>query len=212
MQRVVLPDFNPASLAAAVGATSYARGAQYARQKAVVHAQWDPVENALRGMVRGSADNFYATAAYFSMPSGSPPEFEHGEGSCPVGVDCKHAGALILTATGALRTAPRESPRPAPWSQSLDSLLGDARGPAPSPGETPLAIELMLSGSPRPAPGHRSPAAGAPLKLLARLVRAGKSGGWVSGGLVWSRLDSLYYGGDYPDPQVRLVREMYALY
>jgi hypothetical protein len=51
-----------------------------------------------------------------------------------------------------------------------------------------------------------------PPKLRARLVRAGKNGGWVAGGLSWGKLESLRYYGDHPEPQVRLLRELYALY
>ncbi len=55
-------------------------------------------------------------------------------------------------------------------------------------------------------------AARTPLKLLARLVRPGKNGGWIAGSLSWGKLDSLGWGGEYPPPQVRLLQEMYALY
>src|SRR5579864_2437010 len=130
MQRVILPGFDPATLAATVGATCFARGVQYAQQRAVVHVQWDPPELALHGMVRGSTGEFYATAAYFSQFGDLPHEFERGECSCPVGLDCKHAVALILAATGyaTVRAAPRPVPRPAAWQESLDSLLGPAQG------------------------------------------------------------------------------------
>jgi len=216
MQRVILPGFDPATLAAAVGATCFARGVQYAQQRAVVHVQWDPPGLALHGMVRGSTGEFYATAAYFSQFGDLPHEFERGECSCPVGLDCKHAVALILAATGyaTVTAAPRPVPRPAAWQESLDSLLGPAQGPSTRPGETILALELTLSGGPRPARTGRPEVAAArtPLKLLARLVRPGKNGGWIAGSLGWGKLDSLGWGGEYPPPQVRLLQEMYALY
>jgi hypothetical protein len=46
----------------------------------------------------------------------------------------------------------------------------------------------------------------------ARLVRPGKNGGWVAGDLSWGRLDALSYTGDYSGQQVRLLRELHALY
>src|SRR6266568_2888797 len=222
MQRAMLPDFDAATLADAVGATCFAKGFQYAQQRAVVHAEWDSSENALRGLVRGRSGNFYATAAFFSLTGGLPPEFELGECSCPVGFNCKHAVALVLAATAARapRAEPRESSRPVPWERSLDSLLGS--GPGTSgvrQDKTPLAIELTLAGDVRQSPG-RGPAAGATqlragatqFRLLGRLVRPGKNSGWVSGGLIWGKLDSLGYSGDYSQEQVRLLRELYALY
>src|SRR6266705_7213333 len=99
MLRAMLPDFDAATFADAVGAASFARGFQYAQQRAVVHAEWDSADHALRGLVRGSSGNFYATAAFFSLTGGLPPEFELGECSCPVGFNCKHAVALVLAAT-----------------------------------------------------------------------------------------------------------------
>ncbi|HEY5987289.1 MAG TPA: SNF2-related protein, partial [Streptosporangiaceae bacterium] len=215
MQRAILPEFDAATLANAVGSTCFAKGFQYAQQRAVVHAEWDSSESALRGLVRGRSGNFYATAAFFSLTGGLPPAFELGECSCPVGFNCKHAVALVLAATAATvpRAEPRESSRPVPWERSLDSLLGS--GPATSgvrPDKTPLAIELTLTGDARQAPG-RGPAAGATqFRLLGRLVRPGKNSGWVSGGLSWSKLDSLGYSGGYSQEQVRLLRELYALY
>ncbi len=214
MQRAMLPDFDTATLVEAVGAACYAKGAEYVRQRAVVHTEWDSSESALRGLVRGRAGNFYETAAFFSLTSGLPPEFEMGECGCPVEFNCKHAVALVLAAAGAgtPRAGLRESPRPVAWDQSLDSLLGPAPGVAARPVATPLAIELTLAGDVRQVPG-RGPAAGATQwKLLARPVRPGKNGGWVSGGLSWGKLDYLRQSGDYPEAQVRLLREMYALY
>ncbi len=218
MQRAMLPDFDAATLADAVGASCFAKGFQYAQQRAVVHAEWDPSESALRGLVRGSSGHFYATAAFFSLTGGLPPQFELGECSCPVGFNCKHAVALVLAATPVMapRGKPRESSLPVPWERSLDSLLKSGPGTPGAPGaaaaKTPLAIELTLAGDGRQAQG-RGHATGAPgFKLLGRLVRPGKNGGWVNGGLSWGKLDSLGYSGDYLQEQVRLLREFYALY
>jgi superfamily II DNA or RNA helicase len=207
MQRAALPRFDPASLVAAAGKACFARGAQYALDGAVASVEWDWQDSALRGTVRGSGGNVYTTVAYFSLAGPGPAGFTHGECSCPVRFDCKHAVALVLTAAvgpaPASPPAPRESPQPVAWEQSLESLLG----PAARPAEAALAIELTLSVGTRPAQADGA----APLKLLARLVRPGKNGGWVGGGLGWDKLASLRYGGAYPSPQVRVLGELYAL-
>ena len=51
-----------------------------------------------------------------------------------------------------------------------------------------------------------------PLRLIARLVRPGKNGGWVAGDLDWHKLDALGWSRDYSEPQLRLLRELYVLY
>ena len=47
---------------------------------------------------------------------------------------------------------------------------------------------------------------------MARLVQPGKNGGWIGGTLSWGKLDSYGYFGGYPASQVRLLRELLALY
>ncbi|MGH3159292.1 MAG: SNF2-related protein, partial [Streptosporangiaceae bacterium] len=220
MRRVVLPDFDPASLASTVGTTSYAKGVQYALQGAVAHVQWNPSEHALTGVVRGSNGNLYATSAYFTLLAGWPAAFDHGECSCPVGLDCKHAVALVLsgTVTGMTpsatgRAAPPQQLAPPAWQHSLDSLLDSVGTPADRQAGTPLAVELTLSGyGPTGQPRYPQMAASTP-QLLARLVRPAKSGGgWVAGGLHWGKLEALRYRSDHPEPQVRLLKDLYALY
>ncbi len=218
MQHAALSGFDPATLARTFGPAAFAKGFQYAQQQAVVHAEWDPSEGALRGLVRGHGGNFYATAAFFWQTTGLPPEFEIAECSCPVEFDCKHAVALILTAAA---IAPAAAPRSASpqsrdamtWDQSLDSLLGSApRARVASPGKTPLAIELTLVGGGRQADGRVIGANQPQLRLCGRLMRPGKNLGWVNGGLSWGKLESLSYSGEYAQEQVQLLRELQALY
>ena len=47
---------------------------------------------------------------------------------------------------------------------------------------------------------------------MARMVQPGKHGGWIGGTLSWGKLDSYGYFGGYPATQVRLLRELLALY
>jgi superfamily II DNA or RNA helicase len=205
-------EFDLATLRRAVGGGSYVRGQGYARQGAVLHAAWDPGDDALRGMVRGHGASVYEVAAFFSLARGLPAEFEMGECSCPVGFSCKHVVALVLSAfipasAGAARPA---RSRPAAWEQSLESLLDP--GTSSRPGTTPLAIELALAGGAGQARWDGSAARQAQLRLMARLVRPGKNGGWVGADLSWGKLDALRYSGEYSEQQVRLLRELYVLY
>ena len=223
MQHAITPDFDVARLARVAGASAFAKGFQYAQQRAVMHAEWDSSESALRGLVRGSGGNFYATAVYFSLPSGLPAEYELAECTCPVEFNCKHAVALVLTAVlemapgEPLAVPPQAGSHEAGWERSLDALLltSGTGVAAAGQGTTPLAIELTLASPPgdlRNGQRNGGLNGGAPLRLLARLVRPGKNGGWINGGLSWNKLESLNYGGDYAGEHVRLLRELCALY
>src|SRR5262245_1295581 len=221
MQQSMMPDFDVAMLTSIAGASAFARGFQYAQQRAVVHLEWDSSESALRGLVRGSGGNFYATTGYFSVRSGVPAHLNVAECTCPVEFNCKHAVALVLTAVMGMSPAePRvglaANSEHLGWQQSLDSLLlTSGSGVAAGPATTPLAIELSLAEPPADLSEIRAADAKdyiTPLRLLARLVRPGKNVGWVNGGLNWSKLDTLNYTGDYTADHVRLLRELYALY
>jgi superfamily II DNA or RNA helicase len=205
-------EFDLATLRRKVGGGSYARGTEYARHGAVVQSAWDPGDNALRGTVRGHDGNVYETAAVFSLTDGLPAEFWMGECSCPVGYNCKHVVALVLSAIAAKSQGPAQpkNPQPASWEHALESLL-DAGGPAHT-GKVPLAIELALASSAGQAQWGRPLVERAPLRLIARLVRPGKNGGWVGSGLSWGKLDTLRYSLDCSEPQVRLLQELYVLY
>ena len=240
VQHDVVADVDPGALAEAVGPGAYERGVQYARQHAVVRALWKLSAGALAGTVRGQYGNFYTATAHFSLTDGRVHQFERGECSCPVRVNCKHVVALVLTATASIRPPGTGSPRDEgsppgmgsqvdakwpedeatagarhpTWERSLTSLLTSGTdGPPGLPGttaRTPLAIELSLSAPPYLPPGR--PARSDPVpRLLARLVRPGKNG-WVAGGLSWSQLGNLHYSGDYPAAHVRWLKEFYALY
>ena len=47
MQLVTIDGIDPASLRPAVGAQTYGRGVAYARQRAVLHMEWDGVDSLL---------------------------------------------------------------------------------------------------------------------------------------------------------------------
>jgi superfamily II DNA or RNA helicase len=216
MRQVITLELDLSTLRQAIGAGSYVRGAEYARQQAVLQTTWDAADTALRGLVRGQGGNVYQTAAFFSLAGGRRAEFETGECSCPVEFNCKHVVALVLSVLepGSPTSARPERPppeRPQPdWSQPLDSLLG--HGSPVGRGTTPLAVEVALADGLRQPRWDGQAAARTPLRLIARLVRPGKNGGWVAGDLNWGKLDEPGWFRDHSEQQVLLLRELYVLY
>jgi superfamily II DNA or RNA helicase len=213
-----LIDLEPSELESHFSATTFRRGASYARGNRVLSLEWDGDEQTLTASVVGHGA-VYETSAYFDG-EGDGLEFVEGECSCPMGWNCKHVVAIVLAATeqrgrqparGAVARrlaaqqadpSPACAPTPLPWEQSLRALVA-ARG-APSVGH-PLAVELRLS-TPR-YPYHGPP------RLMARLMRPGARGGWVNGSLDWGGLDSWQVrDGGYRNDHVGLIRELHAVY
>ncbi|MGH3909227.1 MAG: SWIM zinc finger family protein, partial [Pseudonocardiaceae bacterium] len=164
--------------------------------------------------MRGRTGDFYSTTAYFSSFSGDVLELEQGECDCPVGFNCKHVAALVLTVAEAERSqpAPARGPRTSTWEQSLNSVLtSHPAGPTTRTDGAPLAVELTLAAATRRGPAHSSAATEPAVRVLARLVTPGKNG-WVGGGLSWTKLGSLHHHGGYVPAHVRLLREIYAVY
>ena len=228
--RVELSDLDSGSLEDMIGTDCYETALGYVRRKAVGQQLWIDGQNALFGVVHGRYGEFFTPTVYFSR-RGPMLEVRGAQCSCDARYACEHAAALLLSAVeggpDAGRPAvPRQARRPPSWDTSLESLLA-AGHDAGRPGETALAIELTLvADQPQlqpqgqfpsrsrsvPASVSRPAPARPPVRLMARLVQPGKSGGWIGGTLSWGKLDSHGYFGGYPAAQVRLLREMLALY
>src|SRR6266699_4600959 len=220
---VDLSDMDPGSLEDMIGTDCYEAALGYVRRKAVAQHMWIAGQNALFGVVRGSYGEFYTPTVYFSR-QGPMLAVRGAQCSCDARYACEHAAALLISAVeggadaAGMPAIPRQARRPPSWDTSLESLLAAGRD-AGRPGETTLAIEQpqgRLQGQPRSgsvsAPGSQPTPARPPVRLMARLVQPGKQGGWIGGTLSWGKLDSYGYFGGYPAAQVRLLREMLALY
>src|SRR5580704_4477098 len=231
--RVELSDVDQSSLEDMIGTDCYEAALGYVRRQAVGQHLWIARQNALFGVVHGSYGEFYTPTVFFSG-QGPMLEVRGAQCSCDARYACEHAAALLISAVeggadaAGMPDIPRQARRPPAWDTSLESLLA-AGHDAGRPGETALAIEMTLV--PDPPQGQllrqgqlqsrrRSVAASPsepapirpPVRLMARLVQPGKNGGWIGGTLSWGKLDSYGYFGGYPATQVRLLREMLALY
>ncbi|VBA50679.1 DEAD/DEAH box helicase [Mycobacterium pseudokansasii] len=194
------PSIDLDDAASHLGADTYRRGLDYAREGRVVRCSWNPGDDSLTGSVRGNRGRTYTTTAQLSMDDADSWNLEIGLCTCPVQVDCKHVAAVLIAASGTTKTRSQRPsaaqpvlPAPAAWRTSLDSLFPTS-SPASTAG-TPLAIELNLSAS----------------GLDARVVRPGKRGGWVAADLSWGRLSALRHYG-YPDAHLHALQEFYAAY
>ena len=214
-----LTDLEPSDLEGHFGATTFKRAGTYARGGRVLNVDWDEVEQALSATVVGHGA-LYETTAYFEG-DGDELVFIEGECTCPIGWNCKHVAAVVLSALtqrgarpaggaaarrsarqGQANAVPAVPPKPAAWEQPLRALMA-ARG-LPAAGN-PLAIELRLT-----APRH--PDHGAP-RLMARLMRPGARGGWVNGSLDWGGLEAWQVrDGGYREDHLALIRELHAVY
>ncbi|HET8994975.1 MAG TPA: SNF2-related protein [Rhodococcus sp. (in: high G+C Gram-positive bacteria)] len=159
------------SLIDEVGQPTFDRGRRYAESGAVVDCGFDEEQLFGFGTIAGTR-MYQAEIQLIPGPRGL--EFEFGECSCPVGLDCKHTVALLLT----LLTSEQDVTPAAPsWEASFESVLGrDDTGDG-----VPLALQLALTQRAHtPAPA-----------LTARVLRPGKTG-WVSGNISWQNLAYTY--------------------
>ncbi len=207
-----------------------ARGRKYAADGAVLFAKWEPDGSAVEGLVRGSRTRPYEVTVHLSRGRNDELVSIDAECSCPVGFDCKHAVALLLSKE-ATATTQRGMPRGgerkkalqpsgatptahgAEWERSLGSVLEAGRSEATSGSEVAsLAIqfELVVPGE----SGSRSSYDQAQPRIRVRPVVRGNKGRWVRTGISWRNIDSLSYGWHRPSAgtdQVALMREILAL-
>ena len=170
-----------------VGSESFRRGAVYAEQGRVSDVAYSQRHGSLSATVRGSGGRVYTTVAEFD----DNEVRWWGECSCPVGMDCKHVAALLLTTQWALDGAARAA-RSAPARPSWERALGDLVGSGPTPPGrrgTPLGLQFEVEGA---APG-RSATPDAPVRL--RPVVPGAKGRWIRTGVSWRNLEYDYHGG-----------------
>ena len=211
MQLVLIDGIDPGPLRDVLGVAAYARGQEYVRQRRVLHTEWFEDGRVLSGLVRGSGGRVYEVEIDLVDGPRGRLLVTGGICGCPLGGDCKHVAAVALAvAAGPPR---RDAARPAAqnWTGAFDALLEDGHRAAAAEERTAIALEISLQQ--RPAPPARpgaAPSVAVP-RLAARLVRPGR-GGWVAGGLSWSKLAHPWQVGEYRPAHVRLLHELHALY
>ncbi|GLZ54131.1 DNA helicase [Actinomycetospora sp. NBRC 106378] len=191
VERVTVEGLDAGELAEVLGPVVSERGRRYARDGAVLYAEWHRGTLQLRGVVRGGEGQVYSTIVRFDADARGGVHLIDGECSCPVGTMCKHVAAMAFQAVPEAPAAPSTPD----WELALDALLGATPEPARAATGT-LAIELTPDG------------AGG---LMARLMRPGARG-WVYGGLQWNRMLQGAAEVEHRPDQLAVVRELYLLH
>ena len=179
-----------------VGHRAFERGLDYARKGRVRGIGVAGDGDIISAQSKGSGAHTYQTMVFRKQGARSAPASWAGTCSCPVGSDCKHTAALLITARALAQAEPdvaAPSGGPAPWESRLADLLQVERAP-----RRRMALEIIDD------PGDMW---GTPAGLSMLPLIEGKRG-WNRQGAAWTQIVS---GGldDDVDPTVMgVLREL----
>ena len=180
-----------------VGHRAFERGLDYARKGRVRGISVAGDGDIISAQSKGSGAHTYQTMVFRKQGARSAPASWAGTCSCPVGSDCKHTAALLITARTLAQVEPdgaaAPSGGPAPWESRLADLLQVERAP-----RRRMALEIIDD------PGDMW---GTPAGLSMLPLIEGKRG-WNRQGAAWTQIVS---GGldDDVDPTVMgVLREL----
>ncbi|TCJ78902.1 UNVERIFIED_ORG: helicase-like protein [Dietzia maris] len=178
-----------------VGSAALGRARGYANATRIRDVAYDAATHRLTANVKGSgaagSGRWYSTAVHLTAPAadGSTRPLR-SMCSCPVGLNCKHAAALMLFVSA---QASQDESIPA-WRRQAEDSLRALDTPRWQPEAPVVGLQLSVvpdelaaddgSGGLRPGLGNR---------LKARIVVPGSGGRWKSAGVEWDRLR---YGWD----------------
>ena len=179
-----------------VGHRAFERGLDYARKGRVRGISVAGDGDIISAQSKGSGAHTYQTMVFRKQGARSAPASWAGTCSCPVGSDCKHTAALLITARALAEDgldAAAPSGGPASWESRLADLLQVERAP-----RRRMALEIIDD------PGDMW---GTPAGLSMLPLIEGKRG-WNRQGAAWTQIVS---GGldDDVDPTVMgVLREL----
>ncbi|MDR0178653.1 DEAD/DEAH box helicase [Actinomyces oris] len=179
-----------------VGYRAFERGLDYARKGRVRGISVAGDGDIISVQSKGSGAHTYQTMVFRKQGARSAPVSWAGTCSCPVGSNCKHTAALLITARALAQAEPdvaAPSGGPAPWESRLADLLQVERAP-----RRRMALEIIDD------PGNMW---GTPAGLSMLPLIEGKRG-WNRQGAAWTQIVS---GGldDDVDPTVMgVLREL----
>ncbi|KGH48426.1 helicase SNF2 [Modestobacter caceresii] len=191
-----------AALADAVGPEVLDRARRYVA-RGVLDLRLADDARRLTGLVQGGAAEPYRTTVV--RTDGGRVGWA-GACTCPVGDDCKHAVAVLLS----LRSNLKASPVAAGWEAELEELVAAAADRRPRTA-VPIGLQFELV---EQAPGRGRSSVGAPgtLQRLVRLrpVVPGKRGQWVRSGISWRQLQYDNSRSGWDPAHVAAMRALHA--
>ncbi len=196
------------SLRAQVGTITFQRGRDYAQRGFVTALAAHGERNVLLGTVSGSRSHAYQVV--ITPDRIGPGIIPHWSGSCscPMGWNCKHCVAVVLTARARVGSPTSTRPVVPGWERALASFAAPSGSEDQKPvPELALELNVVASGPQRYAGGGNQP------RLLhVRPLRQGARGRWVKTGASWADLER--YGADrqYRADQVRVLTELLQLH
>ena len=183
-----------------VGPQTFGRARDVVRAGLVDDATWHDDDGTVTAVVSGTADDPYELRVDTTPARGDFVRPVRSTCSCPLGGDCKHVAAALLTINAralAANAGPRpEAPAPPPsdWRHDLARLAGDDER-APTPQGTRMGLQFELRDAVPAKLASRARAAGRALPAPSRSVRLGvrpvtrsDAGNWVRGQLTWGTL------------------------
>ena len=192
-----------------VGSAALGRARGYANLDTLRDVHFEPGSRTLSARVQGTGSRAYRTEVTFGQRAAegwSRPKLSTC--TCPVGLRCKHAAALMLYAGS---TPPRSAGRQPDWRRQLEQAVTGLRSGGPSPDGETYGLQLSMvpdenirdgwEGGLRPGLGNR---------LRGRIVVPGKGSRWKAAGVEWDRLR---YGwtADMSEAQASWFRAIDAL-
>ncbi|MFJ4297633.1 SNF2-related protein [Curtobacterium sp. NPDC089689] len=183
-----------------VGPQAFGRARDVVRAGLVEDAAWHDDDSTVTASVSGTADEPYDVRIETTPARGEFIRPVRSSCSCPLGGDCKHVAAALLTVNARSLAAaagpkPQAPAPPAPdWRHEVARLAGDTEQ-AVAPQGTPMGLQFELRDgvtarfAARARAADRSlPAASRTVRLGVRPVTRSDAGNWVRGQLTWSTL------------------------
>lgn len=128
-----------------------------------------------------------------------------GRCTCPVGHNCKHAAAVLMTARQRAERASVVPSVPA-WRKGLDSLLHELEVDGPNrPARPGVALRFNL---PRPSTSRYAARVRPEISLLP--VRQGSRKSWVKSGISWSQVHYAHLRNEFDPDQLAVLASVAA--
>jgi len=186
-----LDELSDRDLAAAFDSMTLVRAGDYARAGRVTSIVVADHATRAGARVIGSGSSIYRTEV--ALTTDAHGTFLGSDCTCPVGVACKHAAALVL----ALRTqrpwrsdeVSSQAGRSTSWRDALDELL-DVAEPEPETGTVGLLLDVEQPRRPSSAWHHDPEAAKIQLRPM---IPGAQPGRWIKTGISWEAVAGGYY-------------------